>query len=108
MIGSTLQGREENSAGDSIDRRISQHLRRLESLFTGKRIRLKEGISLSRSLDPNWGHKGQRVCGESKANSLEVIRGVIGYQIGRKRVKIRRKKTMVVHTELIAHRVKPH
>ena len=36
IIASPLQGRGEDSAGDSLDRRISQHLRRLESRFTGE------------------------------------------------------------------------
>ena len=49
-----LQGRGEDSAGDSIDRRIGH----LESRFTGERIRLEEGALLSGSLDPNWGRQG--------------------------------------------------
>ena len=44
IIGSQLRGRGEDSAGDSLDRRRSQHLGRLESRFTGERIRLEEGV----------------------------------------------------------------
>ena len=43
IIGSPLRRRGEDSAGDSIDRHISQHLGHLESWFAGERIRLEEG-----------------------------------------------------------------
>ena len=62
----------EDSAGDSIDRHLSQLLRRLKSQFTGERMRFEEGVSLSGSLDPNWGCQGWGVYGESKHNRIKM------------------------------------
>ena len=47
-----------------VERR-TQHLRHLRITA----MRLGEGVCLSGSLDPNWGHQGSNVCSESKANS---------------------------------------
>ena len=69
IIGSSLRGRGEDSAGDDLDRRISSTSGAWNHGSQSSAYGLKKAYVSQGSPDPIWGRQEQGVCDESKANS---------------------------------------